>query len=66
MFKDFSVSDKTIIKTMVKTKAETKTETKTENKDMNTPKTNTKNKDLLDKINNEIGTINKSNNLLKK
>ena len=66
MYKDFSTSDKTTFKT--KTKDKDKNKTKTEDKDKTTPKTRTKteDKDILDKINNKIDTINKMNKRLEK
>ena len=68
MFKDFSTSDKTTFKTKTKDKDKDKNKTKTEDKDKTTPKTRTKteDKDILDKINNKIDTINKINKRLEK
>ena len=68
MFKDFSTSDKTTFKTKTKDKDKDKNKTKTEDKDKTTPKTRTKteDKDILDKINNKIDTINKMNKRLEK
>ena len=60
MFKDFSTKDKITTKTKIKTKTEDK------DKDRTTTKIRDKTKDLLDKINKRIDTINKSNNLLAK
>ena len=68
IFKDFSTSDKTTFKTKTKDKDKDKNKTKTEDKDKTTPKTRTKteDKDILDKINNKIDTINKMNKRLEK
>ena len=68
MFKDFSTSDKTTFKTKTKDKDKDKNKTKTEDKDKTTPKTKTKteDKDVLDKINNKIDTINRINEGLAK
>ena len=55
---------KTKIKTMTKDKNKRKTEDS--NKTKTTAKKKTENKDLLDKINNKIDTINKSHKLLAK
>ena len=60
IFKDFSTSDKTTFKTKTKDKDEATP------KDKDNTTTKTEDKDLLDKINNKIDTINKSNNLLAK
>ena len=60
MFKDFSTSDKTTFKT------KTKDKDKATLNDKDNTTTKTEDNDILDKINNKIVTINKSNNLLAK
>ena len=70
MFKDFRTSDKTTFKTKTidRNKEKDKDKTNTEYRDKTTPKirTKTEDKNILDKINNKIDTINELNNGLTK